>query len=834
MAVDSSHGELPLRTYVALRDLIIRGRLAPGARVRESDVSERFGISRTPAREALMRLKQEGFVVEDPNSAKTRLRVAPLATDDVFELWSLIGSIEGQALARVDRRSSAQRARLANALAGINSRLIAADAARPRVADLVFDSQKEFHEHMVHALAGPRTRLLYDIIRPHVERYEWAHSTRMTAGLRTSTHEHEEVIERIRQGDGAAARIAIEAHWSKAAKRTAHVIGLIIDEAAAQPLTGARRGAAAAMMRRAATLTVFLFCGAPATEATAQPDVQPRSAVVETETLVQRADSLTRLERWPEARDAWRRVLAANPHLARGWYMLGTVERNSGNRASAIGAFAKYLEQGGAPPIERAFFGGNAPADVAYAVAGLHAAAGHQDSAAHWLQHSLELGLRNPFRIGRDSTFRGLWTHPRFARFVATRAKTREEGWKADVAYLRNEIRRVHAGPNANMRAVEAAADRLMADIPSLSEGAFVVRVQRMLALAGSGHTVIALEGIERWNNTLPVNFETLSDSLYIVAADRAYADLVGARIIAVGGKPVGEALAMLDSLASVDNRFGVYRARARFLRWPQLSFALGLAPTDTTASFLVETLGGVRKSVTIRARSNRYADFSGGPAGYTLIAGAPAWATVDSLARSAPLPLSRRDLRTPYWFTHMPDKRTVYFAFNSVVDASTESLARFAARLLRFVDSAKVDRLIVDLRANNGGNSRLLLPLTDGIAASRVNRPGGLYVLIGPYTYSAAMNAATLLERHTQATFVGEPTPSPPNWVGESNNFYLPYSRVTLSVSDVYWQTSWPFDQRKWIAPSVYLPPTLAMRRARRDAALEAVLAAPLRSPTQ
>src|SRR5688500_14029946 len=117
MAVDSSHGELPLRTYVALRDLIIRGRLAPGARVRVSDVSERFGISRTPAREALMRLKQEVFVVEDPNCAQTRLRVAPLASNYVFELWSLSRSIEGQDLARVDRRSSAQRARLANALA---------------------------------------------------------------------------------------------------------------------------------------------------------------------------------------------------------------------------------------------------------------------------------------------------------------------------------------------------------------------------------------------------------------------------------------------------------------------------------------------------------------------------------------------------------------------------------------------------------------------------------------------------------------------------------------------------------------------------------------------
>ena len=559
---------------------------------------------------------------------------------------------------------------------------------------------------------------------------------------------------------------------------------------------------------------------------------QPRTPIVETQALVVRADAFTQREQWSEARDAWRRVLAANPYFARGWYSLGIVERNAGNRNEAIRAFAKYVEQGGAPPADRSFFGGNAPANVAYAIASLHAVAGRPDSAGHWLQQALALGLRDPFQFGRDSTFRALWADPRFAPFTRSRAPSRVEGWRADVRFLRNEVHRVHAGANANIRAFDAAADRLIADIPSLSENAFIVRLQRMLRLMRSGHTVLGLEGIERWNNTLPVNFETLSDSLYIVAADSAHADLVGARILAIGGQPVERALPIFDSLASLDNKFGVYRVRARLLRWPQVSAVLGLGPNDSTAEFLVQTLGGARKSVLIRARPNRYADFSGGPPGYSFIAGAPNWVTVDSLNPSAPLPLSRRDLRSPYWFTFLPDTRTVYFSFNSVVDAPGESLAQFATRLLRFVDSARADRLIIDLRANNGGNTRLLPPLTDGIAASRVNRPGGLYVLIGPYTYSAAMNAAVLLERRTQATFVGEPTPSSPNWVGESNNFFLPNSRVTLSVSDVYWQTSWPFDQRKWLAPSVYLRPTLAMRRARRDAALEAVLAAPQRTP--
>jgi len=201
---------------------------------------------------------------------------------------------------------------------------------------------------------------------------------------------------------------------------------------------------------------------------------------------------------------------------------------------------------------------------------------------------------------------------------------------------------------------------------------------------------------------------------------------------------------------------------------------------------------------------------------------------TLESRA-AAPVPLARRDLRAPYWFTDVPGTRTVYLAFNSVVDDPAEPLARFAARLLRHIDSTKAERLIVDLRANNGGNSRLLQPLTDGIAASRVNRPGRLFVLIGRYTYSAGMNAATFLERHTSAVFVGEPTPSGPNFVGESNLFRLPNSGVSVSVSDMFWQSSWPFDTRLWMAPRHYVPPTHDALARRRDPALDAILATPL-----
>ncbi len=92
--------------------------------------------------------------------------------------------------------------------------------------------------------------------------------------------------------------------------------------------------------------------------------------------------------------------------------------------------------------------------------------------------------------------------------------------------------------------------------------------------------------------------------------------------------------------------------------------------------------------------------------------------------------------------------------------------------------------------------------------------------------TFSAAQNTVTAIERETKAIFVGEPTGSRPNFIGETIPFELPYSKLRANAADLYWQTSWPDDYRTWTAPDLYAPPTFEAYRRNQDPALEAILA--------
>jgi len=196
-------------------------------------------------------------------------------------------------------------------------------------------------------------------------------------------------------------------------------------------------------------------------------------------------------------------------------------------------------------------------------------------------------------------------------------------------------------------------------------------------------------------------------------------------------------------------------------------------------------------------------------------------------LPTGTPLPLYLKRQGDAYWFEYLDQPKLVYFQYNRVQNDGKESIAKFSARLLDFVEHHDVQKLVIDMRWNSGGNNFLNAPLLEGlIRCTKIDQPGKLFVIVGRNTFSAAMCGATQIERYTKAVMVGEPTGSSPNFIGETVIVKLPYSRMTASISDLYWENSVAMDYRTWIAPRIYTPPTFAAYRAGRDPALEAILA--------
>lgn len=547
----------------------------------------------------------------------------------------------------------------------------------------------------------------------------------------------------------------------------------------------------------------------------------------------QAADSLTHPERILEviqeavAKDAagqsteavrlWTRAVAMNPFLSLPRYRLAQASLRVGDTTAAIAALARYVDLGGGDPALSTAFGPDSPGGAAYQLARLFALRGDSTRALQYLRRALGSGYRARLSISIDSAFTKLRANQDFLRLApaVNPTVTRAESWRRDIAFLHDELLRLQPSSSRGLRTEELAdaARRITDSLAFLDDAAIALRLQQLLRAMGAGHTGLLTEGVPAWQGAIPVQFEVLRDSVFVSAAASSYAAAIGGRLIAIDGKPLAVVLPALDSMASRDNAFGLIRNRGRHLRYPKLLHALGIAKDTARVTLTLVTESGQSRTMAVTAApvSNSYNRVTGD-------LGWPSALNKESLYL--------RDRTTPWWYSYDPTNRLVYFGFNSVVESQAESFQSFTQRLFAFIDTAAVDRLIIDLRWNNGGNSRLLPPLITGLIRSKINAPNRLFVITSPTTYSAAMNAATFIDRNTFATFVGEPTPSQPNFVGESNIIVLPYTGTPVSISDVFWQSSWPTDRRISLVPTIYAPLTFRDLITGHDPALAAILA--------
>lgn len=199
-----------------LRDLIVRGRLAPGAPIIETEVAAILGLRRSHVRVALLRLQESGFVISSRIGTYSRSRVAPLTVDDVQELFTVIGALEGVAARAAAALGVRERAALAVALRRINRQLRRGAAV---TGSEYYDLDAQFHARYVTQCGGARVRMLYESIKPQLDRYALMYTYALYEQASVSAAEHEMIIEAIDDGDGDAAQRAADANWRNAAER---------------------------------------------------------------------------------------------------------------------------------------------------------------------------------------------------------------------------------------------------------------------------------------------------------------------------------------------------------------------------------------------------------------------------------------------------------------------------------------------------------------------------------------------------------------------------------------------------------------------------------------
>jgi DNA-binding GntR family transcriptional regulator len=204
----SSGASLVDAAYAQIRQRILDNAWPPGHRALEQEVALALGMSRTPVREAIVRLRDEGLVEVIPRHG---LRVLPVSANDMREIYEILTALECMAAELLARRkpNDAELKPLVDATKAMDKALRAEDLDAWAAAD------ERYHAHFIE-LAG--NRQLQATVLNYWDR---AHRARMfTLRLRpkpvSSTKEHMRMVERLRAGDAEGAAKVTRVHRERA------------------------------------------------------------------------------------------------------------------------------------------------------------------------------------------------------------------------------------------------------------------------------------------------------------------------------------------------------------------------------------------------------------------------------------------------------------------------------------------------------------------------------------------------------------------------------------------------------------------------------------------
>lgn len=401
--------------------------------------------------------------------------------------------------------------------------------------------------------------------------------------------------------------------------------------------------------------------------------------------------------------------------------------------------------------------------------------------------------------------------------------------WREDLDFARERFPEVHANLFHEMsrETFESEIDALSARLPELSQAQVAVELARIVAEIGDGHTRVSLplaEGVgfrQGHSGTeppkapglvfrqLPIRVERFEGELYVTAIGPEHAALAGSRVVRVGTMSVDEAMHAIAAIIHRDNEYGVDRWLTRYMVLAEVLYAVGVTRSPERTTWTLAAPDGRETEITLAPV----------PPGREVT-----WTHARDVSPDAsPRWLARTD--EYWWFEHLPETKTVYFQYNRVDDSDAEELGDFVTRLFAYVAANEVERLVIDLRHNDGGDNSLNRSLIHALIRSPFQERGSLYALIGSETFSAALMFCISLEKHTPVLFVGTPTGASPNDYGDSRKVQLPNSGLTVRLSTLYWQYSGPTDEREAVEPHIRVAPAFRDYAANRDPVLDYVL---------
>ncbi len=203
----------PLRDKIAdfIRDLIISGDVKPGEKLTEESISKQLGISRTPLREALLKLQSEGLVKVLPRRGAVVEEISKEDANETYLIKSVLEALAGKLAVENITQDEIEK------LIEINNEIQKISKSRKQDYNQILKLNSEFHRIIINASKSPKLIKYIEELRKLTLRYNSMYLA-LLDHINDSILEHEKIIKALKKKDGEQVESLIKKHNETARK----------------------------------------------------------------------------------------------------------------------------------------------------------------------------------------------------------------------------------------------------------------------------------------------------------------------------------------------------------------------------------------------------------------------------------------------------------------------------------------------------------------------------------------------------------------------------------------------------------------------------------------
>lgn len=380
-------------------------------------------------------------------------------------------------------------------------------------------------------------------------------------------------------------------------------------------------------------------------------------------------------------------------------------------------------------------------------------------------------------------TSKSVQPREKYESFKALSHDEKTEKMKAEIQFMCKNLEKKHKNlyHSISKEEFKEKEDELLNEVPNIKdEKEYYLALSELITTLKDAHTRVGSNNLYlKDDKYYGFNIEKFEKSWILTGIGENDQDKLGYEVRAINDVDINEIYDMALNFYPHENPYVFINDFSSYVKRAELLNKIKVLNNISDDDISLKLLDNDGKEVDIKVPS---ADF-------------------DSLGELVTLSSKVKPMTTDYndsnnyWNDKLSDD-VYYIQYNKCAEDNSLKMDKFTSEVSNDIKDNEFKKVIIDLRYNGGGNSKIIEPLYDELEKLKKEHSFQVYILIGGNTFSSGLLNAYDGKNQLDAILAGQPTGGNLNQYGEVKSFDLPYSGFVVDYSTKYFENVKGYDK--------------------------------------